>query len=214
MTRSARSLGRLGSGLIACVSAAGWACSGGPAPEPSPGPGLLRGQTVLVLPVQYVSSGSARLAGTAGTGEAARQADAEIAFALSELDARVGWVFPDRQADVLRQRPSVEVDPFALSADEVREGGRGMRRIRDPLYGEIRAMAALFDARFALWPLELSYEEAASGDGRLAIRALLLDARGGDVMWRGTVRGQPHPVHSPAALASAAQAFAEFWTDR
>lgn len=202
-----RDLGATGAAALGLlVAGAVTACGGGASAASDPEPSRLRGQTVLVLPVQHVDPGpSGRPAGR----DAARQADAEIAFALSERGASIAWVFPDRLAEVMRRRPSLEVDPYALSADEVREQGDGLQRIGDPLYGEIRAMAALFDARFAVWPVELAYTEPGAGGGRLTIRALLLDARGGDVLWHGRIEGGPHAAGSPAALASAAQRFAE-----
>ncbi len=188
-------------------------CSGG-GDEPAPaGFGKLSGQTVLVLPVQYVVPAPGGYAGGASNpGAAARLADSEIAFALSERAGRATWVMPQQQIEALKRRPWMQVNPLALSADEVRSEGDKLRDIRDPLYREIRMIAALFDARLAVWPLEIFYEKGAEGHeghgGRLAIRTVLLDARAGVVLWQGLVRGDDQPPTSPGALAAAAQAFA------
>lgn len=187
------------------------ACAGGGSKVPGvPGFGILSGKTVLVLPVQYVRRGPGGWVGGASNAQAAaRGADVEIAFALAEQGGRATWVLPDEQVELLRRRPMIQVDPYALSADKTRAAGRNQRRIRDPLYGEIRALAALFDSRYVVWPLEVYYEQkGGEPGGRVAIRTLLLDARAGDILWQGVVRGADLPYTSPGALASAAQAFA------
>lgn len=192
-------LALVGSFLIGC---------GGRPSLPAPGFGTLSGRTVLVLPVQHVeSTGSGWIGGARSARDAARQADAEIAFALEEHEGRASWVLPARQAEMLRRRPSIEVDPYALSTDEVRNEGLDLRRVHDPLYGEIRALAALFDTRYAVWPIEVVLERE-GGRSRVAIRTLLLDTRGGDVLWQGFLYGGSEAPESPGALASAAQAFA------
>ncbi|UCC47973.1 MAG: hypothetical protein JSV41_10885 [Gemmatimonadota bacterium] len=196
----------LGAGLIALA-----ACGrSGDEPLPVPGFGVLSGQRVLVLPVQYVRPMPGGWVGGASNAQAAaRQADLEIAFALGELGGRATWVTPDQQIEALRRRPSIRVNPYAFSADELRQKAEKLKDVRDPLYGEIRLLAALFDSRYAVWPLELVYapEEESTG-GRLAIRTFLLDVRAGTVMWYGLIRGDEQPPASPGALAAAAQAFA------
>lgn len=202
---------RLLAGII-CISSicSVYGCAGRSDPRSSPGFGMLSGQTVLVLPVQHVEATAAGWIGDARSArEAARQADAEIQFALSEEAGRATWVLPEQQVRMLRRRPSITVDPYTLSTDEVRDEGGRLRRIHDPLYGEVRALAALFDTRLAVWPLEivrLDVESEAEASV-VGIRTLLLDARGGDVLWQGLIEGGVEGT-GPAALASAAQAFA------
>jgi hypothetical protein len=193
------------------ILAAAVACGGGgQEPMPTPGFGVLSGQTVLVLPVQYVQRMSGGwVGGAANAQDAARSADTEIAFALHEVSGRATWVTPEQQLDELSRRPSIDVFPYLLSADEARQQGGSLRHVRDPLYGEIRMLAALFDARYAVWPMEFFYEQDREGGGHLAIRTFVLDARSGVVMWYGVVRGDgTQPPASPGALAAAAQTFA------
>ncbi|UCC73489.1 MAG: hypothetical protein JSV86_02710 [Gemmatimonadota bacterium] len=188
------------------------ACGGsGAEPMPTPGFGVLSGQTVLVLPVQYVQRvPGGWVGGAPNAQDAARSADTEITFALHEVGGRANWVTPEQQMEELSRRPSIEVFPYLLSADEARQQGGSLRHVRDPLYGEIRMLAALFDARYAVWPLEFFYEQDEEGAaGHLAIRTFVLDARGGSVVWYGIVRGEGDlPPASPGALAAAAQTFA------
>lgn len=193
--------------LLAATVACG---GGGDEPMPTPGFGVLSGQTVLVLPVQYVQRvPGGWLGGAANAQDAARSADTEIAFALAEVSGRANWVTPEQLMDELSRRPMVEVFPYLLSADEARRQGGGLRHVRDPLYGEIRVLAALFDARYALFPMEFFYEQDQEGGGRLAVRTFVLDARAGTVIWYGMVRGDgTQPPASPGALAAVAQKFA------
>lgn len=198
--------------LILGLAPIGVACSGGgDEPAPAAGFGVLSGQTVLVLPVQVARRVPGGWVGGAEDARAAaRQADSEIAFALGEAGGRAIWVMPDQQVDALSRRPSLEVDPYYLSADEL--GGEALKekRFGDPLYGEIRKMAALFDARYAVWPLELFYRQGPdTASGRLAVQVFLLDARRGDILWHGVVDGDDQPPASAGALAVVAQRFAE-----
>ncbi len=194
--------------LLTTTAACG---GGGDEPVPTPGFGVLSGQTVLVLPVQYVQRvPGGWLGGAANAQDAARSADTEITFALQEVSGRATWVTPDQQMDELSRRPMVEVFPYLLSADEARQQGGSLRHVRDPLYGEIRVLAALFDARYAVFPMEFFYEQdREGGGGHLAIRTFVLDARAGTVIWYGIVRGDgAQPPASAGALASVAQTFA------
>ncbi|UCC83598.1 MAG: hypothetical protein JSW46_01310 [Gemmatimonadota bacterium] len=197
-------MGTLAATTVACGG-------GGDEPVPTPGFGVLSGQTVLVLPVQYVQRvPGGWLGGAANAQDAARSADTEITFALHEVSGRANWVTPDQQMDELSRRPSVDVVPYLLSAGEARQQGGRLRHVRDPLYGEIRMLAALFDARYAVFPMEFFYEQGREGEGgHLAIRTFVLDARAGTVIWYGIVRGDgTQPPASPGALAAAAQKFA------
>lgn len=198
-------------GVLGLATLLGAGCGGGPPPPPAPGFGMLAGQTVLVLPVQGVHPAPGGWVGGARNGrEAARETDAEITFALRERGGRATWVFAEQQRDMLQRRPGINVDPYALATDAMVEERSKIKRIRDPLYGEVRAIAALFDTRYAVWPIEVFYEPAEDdGPGRVGIRTLFLDARTGDVLWQGIVYGEAEAVSSPAALASAAQAFAD-----
>jgi hypothetical protein len=198
-------------GMGVVVAAAIACAAGGQEPMPTPGFGVLSGQTVLVLPVQYVQRiPGGWVGGAANAQDAARSADTEISFALHEVGGRARWVTPDQQVDELSRRPSIDVVPYLLSADEARREGGRLRHVRDPLYGEIRMLAALFDARYAVWPMEFFYEQdPGGGGGHLAIRTFVLDTRSGVVLWYGIVRGAgTQPPASPGALAAAAQRFA------
>ena len=204
---------RYGALLTASLVSAALGCGGGSDfpdyPQPVGGFAMLSGRAVLVLSVQYVHrTEDGWIGGAVSERDAVIQADDEIAFALGEKRSRATWVLPDEQAESLKRRPSIEVNPYLLSVAQVRKEGSDLDRITDPLYREIRLLAALFDTRYVIWPFEFFYVETEEVGNRVAVRTLLLDARTGDVLWQGPIYGDLQSPTSPAALASTAQAFA------
>lgn len=197
--------------LGAAISCGGG--SGGDGPMPVPGFGILGGQRVLVLPVHYVQPvDDGWVGGAASADQALRRANAEIAFALGERRSTTQWIVAEEIAAAVQRQPAMGVHIYGLSADPVRRSALGRAdRVRDPLYGEIRRLAALMDARYVVFPVELWYEparEEQGGDGHAALWTLLLDARTGFVLWSGMVRGSAGPAGSEATVARAAEALA------
>lgn len=199
-------------GVLAASGACGGG-SGGDGPMPVPGFGILGGQRVLVLPVHYVQPvDGGWVGGAASADQALRHANAEIAFALGERRSTTTWVVAEEIAAAVQRQPAMGVHIYGLSADPVRRSALGRAdRVGDPLYGEIRRLAALMDARYAVFPVELWYESAPAGhggEGHAALWTLLLDARTGFVLWSGMVRGSPGPAGSEATVARTAEALA------
>ncbi len=200
----------LGASIALAIGCGG---SSGEGPVPVTGFGMFSGQTVLVLPVQYVQQVPGGWIGRARNArDAAKVADTEITFALKEHGGRANWATPDMQESRLARSPGIEVDPYSLSAGEARRKGGNLKDVKDPLYGEIRTIAALFDCRYVLWPMEVYYQtEDETNTGQLAIRTFVLDARRGDVLWYGVIPGDSQePPASPGALAALAQRFAVY----
>lgn len=200
--------------LVALALAAG---CGRPADDTGPVPALalaaLGGQRVLVLPVHYVAAvPGGWLGGSASAEEARRGINAEIAFALGERGGTTQWALPGEIETALGREPGLGLRAYPLSADPIRRANaRRLERVGDPLYGEVRKIAALLDARYVLFPVELLYDAARSkeeAEGHAALWTVLFDARTGLVMWSGTVRGDPGPPGSGATVARAAQALA------
>lgn len=189
------------------------ACSGGTADTvPSTGFGILRGEAVLILPVQYVQRVPGGWIGRASNeADAARVADTELAFALSERGGRATWVLPEQQKRTLQRRPSIDVDPEALSAEEARREGVDLVDVKDPLRSEIRMLAALFDCRYAIIPLNVAYEQDEKTQvGYLGILTLLIDTRRAQVLWSGVIADTSE---QPPASAGALAALAQRWAD-
>jgi hypothetical protein len=189
----------LGSGVAALALALAilpaWGCASRPAP---PGPGEargfvpdLRGQRVLVLPVQL----------HAGIPDGT-PADAELAHALRTHGHDVGWVFPPEVDELLARSPGVSALIRELPVGVFLRAE--VERIGDPLYGDLRRLSALTGAGMALIPVELRRMEA----GSYRITAALVSLRSGRVNWQGVVEGDVRVEADPAALASAAERLA------
>lgn len=148
----------------------------------------------MVLPAQGVD-------GVAG------DADAEIAFALRERGPQVSWIFPAELRALLARNPGVAVRLDALPVGIFRQAQ--VKRIGDPLYGELRRLAALSDAAVALIPIDVRARSQGAAAAGVEITAAAIDARLGAVLWFGVVAsadaagGAPHLTSAADALARA-----------
>ena len=145
-------------------------------------------------------------AGAAVVGEPVPGLDREIAFWLGESAPRVNWVPPPEIRQALARSPSLEIDIDALAVSSFHRAQ--VERIGDPLFGDLRALNALVNARYALVPVAAGYVSDDSGSGRVEIHAALIDTVGGRVLWFGAVAGEPAAPGAAEGIASAARALA------
>jgi hypothetical protein len=169
------------------------ACGGRTAEPPGPGttsgfPPDLRGQRVLVLPVQ-------QNLGVRG------DPDAELAFGLQERDVSVTWIFPDEAEAVMRRSPGVQarlrglpVGPFLMAEVE---------RVGDPLYGDLRRLSALVDADVVVLPVQVALESEPGSDPTVRMWVAVVDVRSGNVRWFAILDGGAFSADDPRGLASA-----------
>lgn len=181
---------------LALVSLAG--CIHHHAPPPGPGtsqgtPPDLRGVAVMVFPVQ-------RTSGVMG------DVDAEIAFGLRGHGAGVDWIFPPALRDAMRRAPNLNTRIRGLPVDEF--AGAEVHRVGDPLYGELRRLAALVNAKVAFIPLTAASVPQTGGGTAVEMSAALIDVRSGYVLWFGVVKGDVRRANGPAVLASAVDVLA------
>jgi hypothetical protein len=83
-----------------------------------------------------------------------------------------------------------------------------VERVGDPLYGQLRRMAALVDAEAALLPVQVSFDanEALEGAApRVRFTMALIETRTGRVLWFGIEEGGEYPRRDPRGLASAVE---------
>ncbi len=180
--------------LLLLVLAVGAGCAKqGTARQPErAGPPDLRGATVMLVP--------------ALTGSPA-QVDAELAFWLQDRAPDTEWILPAKLEAVAARTPqwrlTLRNDPRTVV-----EVSRGQRRLADPLYGDLRKLAAVLDAGYALVPMTV--RAGAGPDGAAAtITAAFVNVRGGEIVWMGTVGGEaPAGGDEAAAVAAAASALA------
>jgi hypothetical protein len=172
-----------------------------PSPDrPAPVAPDLTGKAVMVLPAQHGPSG-----GASGQ-EPVPGLDREIAFWLAERGPRVRWIFPPQIQRALDRTPSMNVQLHALAVSSFHRAQ--VEIIGDPLFGDLRALNVLVDARYALIPVAAGFGSDSAGARRVQINAALIDTVGGRVLWFGAVAGEPGAEDSPGITASAAQALA------
>lgn len=196
--------------LLGILPALG-ACAQAPAAAPAPAVAPLApfaGQVVLVIPARHLAAGDS-LGWSAGVSDPAallRQLDAELLFALGERSLGGTWIFPERLAVASRRSAGLAPDPYTVDASALRPPPprRGPPDLREPLGSQLRALAALTEARYALIPVELRFERATDGQGRALLHVVLADVRLAQALWRGDVASDPAPALSPAITASLA----------
>ncbi len=177
----------LGFFLVSCASGSGSADPG----ETRGGMPDLRGSRVLVLPVQLRPGIPSSVT-----------IDEEIAYAFEARSERIQWVFPEEVERILRRSPGVQAHLNGLPVGVFLQAE--VRRIGDPLYGEIRRLTTLVGADVALIPVQLRY----GPDEAYHLILTLLDPVMGRVLWFSTIDGATGVAGSPEALASVADAAA------
>jgi hypothetical protein len=131
--------------------------------------------------------------------------DDELAFWLAERGRNVHWVLPDAIDEVVARSPTLGIRPRSLEVSVFHYAE--VRNIGDPLFGDLRRLGALVDARYAILPVAAGYVTRAEGV-RVEIAAAIIDTLGGRVLWFGVVGGGTGDQADPALAASAAQALA------
>lgn len=183
--------------LLVAACGGGSSAPGGEVEPPVAYGGIpdLSGRTVLVYPAQSVRDGLLL-------------ADPEIRFAVEERRGWVRWILPEELQRAMARSPGVRVAPERLSAGVFLRAE--VRRVGDPLFGELRRSAALVGAETALIPVEVLFRPGEAADtGHVEIAAALVDVRSGRVHWFGRVAGSAGHRRDPGILASAALALVE-----
>ena len=147
----------------------------------------LRGTRVMVLPVQ-------QLLGVSG------DPDAELAFGLRAGTREVTWVLWYEVEEVLARSPGINARTRGLPVGQFLQAE--VQRIGDPLFGELRRMAALVDADAVLLPVQAALAADVGEDPRIRWSVALIEVRTGRVPWFGIVEGGAFPAGDPRGLAS------------
>ena len=177
----------------------------------------LAGQRVVLVPAYRIREGDPLgwAAQIPRSREVLRALDSALAGELAQRGLEKQWVYPADLARSSRANPTYAVDPYGLAVEPLRNpniapGGK----IGDPLATQLRTIIALQDSRAVLLPVELRFEKDKSGQGIAILRAVLVDARIGDIRWTGEAASDPAPAFSRALLSSVASHFADLITIR
>ena len=173
---------------IASAALIAGGCGGSPrvpvsnAPAPVPD---LSGQSVMLLPVHpgpvpatvTTAPGDIRLDGV-------NELDAELAYWLKDRASNVKWVMRDAYERILARSPALNINPASLDVAIFRRAQ--VKRIGDPLFGDLKRLATITNARFALVPVAA---ENRPGTG-VEVAYALIDTTFGDVIWFGVLAGE------------------------
>jgi len=176
--------------LVLALTLATTACARQPqgADAPPPAPLDLAGQRIMLMPAR--------------AGEP-RELDAELLFWLSDRSPGTDWITPAEIRETVASIPS----RFSLDAPRRIIQAKGEApRLADPLYGDVRRLAAVLDVQLALVPLGIRVGRDSTGV-IVELAAALASIHGGRVLWIHTVRSGPSESVS-AGVAGAAETLA------
>lgn len=177
----------------------------------------LASRRVLLLPVQRVE----REPGIPAAATAALPTilDAELSFVLAERGLGSLWVTAAAARRMAAQNPGMGLEPAALPLPPPRQLERGP--VLEPLSGQLRALAALADARYVIVPTALHLGAApafaaAGGSSttagqvtRARLMLLLVDVRAAQILWAGSTEVVDLEPAAPAFGATIASRFAD-----
>jgi hypothetical protein len=134
-------------------------------------------------------------------------AEAELVDALGARGGGVRWLMPQQLRTMVARSPTLDVPIDALPVGIFLQAQ--VDRVGDPLYGQLRRLAALANGQLALIPVQVRHRpDAPERPGAIEVVATLIDTGNGRVFWFGVVEGVPGGGADPRALASAADALA------
>ncbi len=171
----------------------------------------LAGEQMLVLPVQYLT-----FADSLGWSQSApsttsylKRLNDEIAFALAQRGLKGRWTLaPDLERAVARN-PGYAPDPTSLAAGDIRSGQKAADwQLREPLASQLRALIALTDSRYVLFPVEMRIT-GSNGLGHAMLHLVIIDVRRSQVQWSGDLAGGQQNKFSPAIAADIASRLAD-----
>jgi hypothetical protein len=148
----------------------------------------LRGRRVMLLPVQ-------QNLGVPG------DLDAELAFGLQGRGIGVDWVLAAEVDEILARSPGVQARTRGLQVGMFTVAE--VERVGDPLYGELRRLAALVNADVVVLPVQAAMAAVVGADPTVRVWTALIEVRSGRVMWFSVLEGQAFPRGDPRGLASA-----------
>lgn len=163
--------------------------------------GSLAGSSALVLAVGGIVFGDSVQALEAQRTGLLAAANAILDTALRRDAREVTWEGLPEQRRLTRRNPNLNIDPDRLPTSYL--VGTRVAQTPEPLWSDIRMLAALVNARFAIVPAAV---RIAGTPGAFTASYVLVavDARTGVVVWRG--RSDGHGITPEAALARAAAA--------
>ena len=166
----------------------------------------LAGQQVAVLPFTMLVADPAFEEDSAWTpwrerGPALRRADSLVGEAFQARAPEVKWVPAAELRKLARRAPGMMPNPDDMGQAMLR--GAKIQEVPDPLRSSLRKLAAIADGRMVLVPAAVGFSRDSTGPVRADLTLVMVDARGGRVIWRSIAHGL-----GPSADAALKQAVA------
>lgn len=187
---------------------------------PEARPGQLErfaGSRVMVYPIQTlpIIEPSAWRADIGPSNAFLARADTAVELALAGRGLDGTWVFPPALRRSARRNPTYLSDPHTVrvAAAVMASTRKRDTPIAEPAASQIRALAAVSDARFALIPLELRFE-ASGALSTATLRWAVVDARVAQVVWLGETSSNSRPAFSFEMIEELAQRTADLAAPR
>lgn len=145
---------------------------------------------MVVFPGQYLTS-----PGPGGSWEVTQDGpsllpilDDEIADQLRKRGVNTNWVFARELTQSADRNGGLAGDPRHLAAQGIRRNPAGDTPLPDPLSSQIRTLASLTSARFAVLPIETRVDTR-NGARKASVRILLIDTRTARILWVNDIEG-------------------------
>jgi hypothetical protein len=163
------------------------------APLPTAG---LAGQKVVVFPLTLIAADEhlGWQAPLTPRRAALDRADSVLGAMLTSRSPEVTWVLPPELRQAARRGVGVTSDPDQMATSILRSAN--LRQIPDPLWSQLRTLAAIAGDRYVLVPASLFFLPVKDGapGGRAELTLVIADVRTGAIGWRTVARGEgPDP---------------------
>lgn len=132
--------------------------------------------------------------------------DAEIAYWFQQGTPTAKWLLPQTIDRTIQRSPTLDINPRALAVGAFQHAQ--VRRIGDPLFGDLARLAAVLQARIAIVPVAAEFVGVSPDSAVLSVATAVIDPTDGAVIWFGVITGKDKGAGSAVAIASAAQTFA------
>lgn len=145
-----------------------------------------------------------------------RAVDRALEDVMGERGLAKQLVFVSQLHRAAQRNPTYLTDPYDVRAAEaLRAAARKPQdAIGEPLVSQLRALAGVSDARYAIVPVELRFESGADSSGHAVLRVATVDTRAAQLLWIGEVAGDDVATFSTSVISGIAQRFADLVVPR
>ena len=178
-------------------------------PKPPPPLAQFISQRIIVLPVQLLRADTGAFVGAATWEKFRRELDDSIGSAIAARGLGRQWSYAADVARSAKRNAAYTSDPYSLGVQPMRGAVIKSGDKIPVLFGSnLRALIALGDTRYALLPIELTFQRSGA-EQRAALRLALVDGRSGLFVWIGEVASDPSTAFGPVTIGTLAARVAD-----